>query len=352
MIENRGVGAFRLLFVFRLRTCYRDPAVLFWMFVFPVLAMLALGLAFRPGVPGPFTVGVLGSDARVKAAVASAPELQVRVLADADEADRALGRGEVGLVVVAADPPRYRFDPTRESALIARLLVDRQLLAASGRPPVHVVLEPVDRPGIRYVDFFVPGLIGMQYMNTLLLGVGYSLVEMRARRMLRRFVVTPMPRYQLLLAQLTSRLFLAWIMSAWLLAIGHFVFGVQIRGSLLDVALLVLLGGFAFAGISLAVAARLTSSETALGVVTVISVPMVLFSGVFFSSSGFPFSTSGMPDWIRVPASVLPLTIFNDSLRALVNEGDRLASMPGAVAALAAWGLVPFVIALRTFKWT
>ncbi len=212
-------------------------------------------------------------------------------------------------------------------------------------------LEPVETPGIRYVDFLVPGLIGMQIMNTSLLGVGFSLVEMRARRMLRRLAVTPMSRPGFLVAQVLSRLSLTWAMTVLLLVVARFAFGVRVQGSYLDVALLVVLGGLSFSGISLAVAARTESSETAQGVVTIIALPMVLFSGVFFSSSGYPFATAGMPEWIRLPLALLPLTAFNDALRAVMNEKESLASMPGALGILAAWGIVPFLFALRAFRW-
>jgi ABC-type multidrug transport system permease subunit len=349
-------GSFKELLLYRLRTCARDPGVVFWVFVFPVIAIAAFGLAFRPGAPGPSAVGLLGNDPAVRAALApregEPKELSIRVLASPEEAKTALGRSEVALVVVASDPPVYRFDPTRQEALVARLLVDRRLQAARGRPDaVGARLEQVDTPGIRYIDYVVPGLIGMQIMNTMLLGVGFSLVELRSRKMLRRLAATPMSRPGFLVAQVLSRLSLTWVMTALLLVVAHVLFGVRVQGSYLDVGLLVLLGGLSFSGISLAVAARTESSETAQGIITIIALPMVLFSGVFFSSSGYPFSTPGMPDWIRVPLGWLPLTAFNDALRAVVNERVSLASMPGELAILTAWGVVPFVFALRVFRW-
>jgi len=348
------LGSLYQLFTFRLKTCYRDPGVIFWIFVFPVLAMGAFGLAFRPGTPGPFTVGILGADASVRAALDVKPEeLRTIVFTDPGDADAALARSEVALVVVASSPPRYRFDPTRQEALVARLLVDQRLRAARGQgDAVHAVLEPLDRRGARYVDFLVPGLIGMQIMNTTLLGVGFSLVEMRTRRMLKRFAATPMSRTYLLVAQVLSRLSLTWIMVVLLLVLARLVFDVRVEGSYVDLAALVVLGGLSFSGISLAVAARTESSEAAQGVITLVALPMVLFSGVFFSSSGYPFSTAGMPEWTRGPLSVLPLTVFNDALRAVTNEGRSLATMPRAVALLAGWGVVPFVVAIRTFRWS
>jgi ABC-type multidrug transport system permease subunit len=212
------------------------------------------------------------------------------------------------------------------------------------------VIEPIQARGLRYIDFFVPGLIGMLLMNTTLLGVGVSLVEMRVRHMLRRFAVTPMRRSQLLLAQISSRLLFTWVMAAFLFAVGRACFGVEVKGSFLDVALLLLLGGFSFSGIALALAARTESIETAQGLATIVALPMMLFSGVFFSNAGYPFSTTGMPGWIRAPASLLPLTVLNDSLRAVTNEGEPVGTR--AVLLLAAWGGAPFAYALTFFRWT
>jgi len=338
-----GLASFRQLFLFRFRTFSRDPAVIFWVFLFPVLALAALGLAFRPGPPGPFSVGVVGD----LGASFLPGDLRVRSFSDVAEGDRALGRGEVSLVLVAGSPPRVRFDPARADSLTARLLVERALGSAPTSP---AVLDPVLETGLRYVDFLVPGLIGMQLMNTTLLGVGVALVQMRARRMLRRFAVTPMPRSHLLLAHTTARVLFTFLMAALLLLVSRVLFGVQVRGSPLDVALLLVLGGFAFSGIALALAARTENVETATGMATMVALPMVLLSGVFFSNSGYPFSTSGMPEWIRVPASLLPLSVFNDALRAIMNEGAPVGAR--AVLLLVGWGTAPFAYAWAFFRWT
>ena len=343
-MTRRWFASLGQLVLFRIRTFYREPKVLFWVFVFPVLATGAFGLVFQPGDPEPLVVGVVG-----QVPLAASPELAIRSFALEADADRALSRGEISLVVIAGEPPRYRFDRTRQDGFYARALVDAGLQGP--RDAVRKVLDPVSAPGRRYIDFVVPGLIGLELMNTTLLGVGLSLVEMRARKNLKRFGATPISRTALLLAQVVSRLSFTWVMAACTFAFAYATFGVRIQGSLLDVAALVLLGGASFAGISLAIASRQTSMEAAQGIVTVIAVPMVFLSGVFFSGSGFPISTRGLPAWLQLVASFLPLTAFNDTLRAICNDGERLVTRPRELAILVAWGLVPAVVAIKRFRW-
>jgi ABC-type multidrug transport system permease subunit len=188
-------------------------------------------------------------------------------------------------------------------------------------------------------------------MNTTLWGVGGSLVYMRSRKLLKRFAATPMRRSELLFAQVLSRLVFTSVMAALMLAFGRVAFGVVVQGSLLDVAALVLLGVLAFSGIGLLVASRAAHIETAQGLLTCVALPMAALSGVFFSTSGFPLASGGFPPWVQAVARPLPLTLFNDALRAVVNEGRSLATMPGTVLGLVAWGAVPFAVALRVFRW-
>jgi ABC-2 type transport system permease protein len=156
-------------------------------------------------------------------------------------------------------------------------------------------------------------------------------------------------RSELLLAQVLSRLVFTWVMVAGMLVFARLSFGVRVHGSLLDVVIVVLAGGAAFSGIGLLVGARVRTMETGQAVLTIVGLPMLLLSDVFFSSTGFPVSTSGMPPWLRQAASVLPLTAFNDGLRAVMNEAAPLPL--GDILLLLAWGAVPFAVAVRTFRW-
>ncbi len=330
----------------RLLEFVREPAALFWVFGFPVLLTIALGLAFRSRVPDEPQVAVVAGLAHEVAALKAAGGLGVRALAP-DEAARALRTGEVALVVARAEGDRVtvRFDPTRPESGTARLAVERALERAAGAAPrVTLVDEHVDERGGRYVDFLVPGLIGLNIMGSSLWGIGYAVVSTRSRRLLKRFAATPMRRAHYLLSFILSRLVFLAAEVALVLGFAALAFDLEVRSGVLPVALVSLLGALSFAGISLLISARTDSVEVANGLMNAVTMPMWLLSGTFFSYAKFP-------EPLQPLIQALPLTALNDALRALVNEGAPLASQAAPLAVLAAWGVVTFVIALRTFRW-
>jgi ABC-type multidrug transport system permease subunit len=224
-------------------------------------------------------------------------------------------------------------------------LVDDVLQRGKGRADVASVGEAkITEPGARYVDFLVPGLIGMNLMGSGLWGLGFRVVLARSRKLLKRFAATPMRRSHYLLSFMLSRLVflalevLAVIVFAWL------VFGFTVRGSWLSVALITVLGGFTFSGIGLLVAARPTTIEGVSGLMNFIMLPMWLLSGTFFSSERFP-------QILQPLIQALPLTALNNVLRSLMNEGASLSSNWLPIAILLAWCLISFVVALKIFRW-
>jgi ABC-type multidrug transport system permease subunit len=263
-----------------------------------------------------------------------------------DDAAQALRSGKVSIVVKPEnDSFAYRYDPTRPESRTARLLIDDVLQRGKGRADVVNVGEvKVTEPGARYVDFLVPGLIGMNLMGSGLWGLGFTVVIARSRKLLKRFAATPMRRSHYLLSFMLSRLVflvlevLAVIVFAWL------VFGFTVRGSWLSVALMTILGGFTFSGIGLLVAARPTTIEGVSGLMNFIMLPMWLLSGTFFSSERFP-------QILQPFIQALPLTALNNVLRALMNEGTSLSSNWIPIAILLTWCLVSFVVALKIFRW-
>jgi ABC-type multidrug transport system permease subunit len=330
----------------RLREFLREPEAVFWVFAFPVLMALALGIAFRTERPPDVVVGVVESpgSASVAGALERAGGVRVRVLRG-DEADGALRNGQIALVVEGAAPPAYRFDPTRPESRIARLVVDNALQRAAGRADAWQAREQeVVAPGSRYIDWLIPGLIGMNIMGTGLWSIGFSVVQARTRKLLKRLMATPMPRGAYLLSHLLARLvFLALEVTA-VLAFGWLVFGVRSAGALWLVALLALLGAFSFAGIGLLIASRARTIEAVSGLMNVVMLPMWLLSGVFFAASNFPDAAQ---PFIRL----LPLTALNDALRAVMLEGRGLAGLGIELGILSAWGVVSFVLALKLFRW-
>jgi ABC-type polysaccharide/polyol phosphate export permease len=351
-VETRAVRPLLELTRVRLLAFFREPGAVFWVFVFPVLLAVALGTAFRTRPPEDGRVAVVeGSGAGAAHARLAETTGLVAMLLPAPEAAEALRTGQVDLIVtVEADASgapryRYRFDPTRPQSRTVRLAVDDALQRALGRSDAAGVAEDlVTERGARYVDFLLPGLIGLNLMGSSMWGIGFSLVMSRSRRMLKRLAASPMRRSHYLAATVLSRLAFLFLEVAALVAFGRLVFGVQVRGSLLDLTVIAVVGGLAFGGIALLVAARPRSIEVASGWMNFVMLPMWVLSGSFFSYARFP-------EWLQPAIRALPLTALNDALRAVTNEGAALAATAPELAVLAAWGAACFALALRLFRW-
>jgi len=335
----------------RLLEFVREPEAVFWVFVFPVLLAVALGIAFRAKPGDSVRIAVIADapgQERVAGLLTHAPRVSVTTL-NAHAAAAALHAGNVDLVleVAAATPPRviYRFDPTRSEARAARLAVDDALQRALGRSdPVAVRDEYVSEPGGRYIDFLIPGLVGLNLMGSGMWGLGFAVVQARTRKLLKRFAATPMRRSHYLLSFFLSRL--AWLVLevAAVVGAGWVLFGVAVRGSLGALAVVALLGAMAFAGLGLLVAARPRTIEGVSGWMNFVQLPMWLLSGTFFSYARFP---AAVQPFIRA----LPLTALNDSLRAVINRGVPLHACGVEIAVMVAWGGASFALALRLFRW-
>ena len=219
----------------RIRELTREPEAVFWVFVFPIILSAILSLAFRSRPPARLPVAVVaGAQAEARrVALASGPDLTARVL-PADQARQELARGHVVLVVSADDTPAYSYDPTQPESRAARLAVDAALQRAAGRADAFTPTETtLTEPGARYVDFLVPGLLGMNLMGTGMWGIAFSLVVARNGNLLKRLVAAPVSKGHLLGAQLVSRLLFLVPEAGVLLLFGCFVLGVPMRGSLL-----------------------------------------------------------------------------------------------------------------------
>ncbi len=331
----------------KVREFLREPEAVFWVFVFPVLLTLALGIAFRTKGPETIAVGVERNDGaeRIAADLATAKRLTVEIV-DPARADELLRTGKLAVVVVPGPTVTYRFDPTRPESGAARLAADDALQRAGGRSDVfatadHEVLEK----GSRYIDFLVPGLLGMNLMGTGMWGIGFSIVGARMRRMLKRFAATPMKRSHYLIGQIVGRLVFLSLEVVILVAFAHFAFDVRVRGSLVSLAVVALLGAMTFAGIGLLVASRARTIEGVSGLMNAVMLPMWILSGTFFSTSRFP-------DIMQPVVRALPLTAINTALRAVMIDGASLASVAGDLGIAVLWGVVAFAAALRLFRWS
>ncbi|HEY7504293.1 MAG TPA: ABC transporter permease [Gemmatimonadales bacterium] len=332
----------------RYREFFREPEAVFWVFVFPVLLTAGLGLAFRNQAPERTRVAIVESEGarRVQEALAQSAVLRTEVLTDTAAAQALrTGRAEIVVVPRAGGAVAYRFDPDRPESRTARLQVDDALQRGSGRgDPIAVNDDRVSEPGSRYVDFVVPGLLGMNLMGSGIWGLGFSIVDARRKKLLKRMIATPMSRTQFLASFVLSRLTMLIIEVGALVGFAVLVFGVPVRGSPVSLLAICLLSALAFGALGLLLASRTQTIEGASGLMNLVMLPMWIFSGVFFSSSRFP---EALQPFIQA----LPLTAVNDALRASMLEGAGLTRLAPELAIVAGWLVVSFLLAVRLFRW-
>jgi ABC-type multidrug transport system permease subunit len=344
----------RSLYLSRLREFYRQPARLFWVYGFPTVLAIGLGLAFRNKGDQPIKVDVIdnGSQSRIESILnrsGSGPKIELRPVAAADVESRLrMGRSPLVIEVNPDGSLVYHFDPNRPDGAAAKAAVDDAIQIAAGRvDPVKTSNVRPQGPGSEYVHFLIPGLIGQNTMGGGLWGVGFLIVNFRIGKLLKRFMATPMPRRDFLLAILGARLTFLIPDVAVLLGVGVFLFRMPIIGSLWLVALLEVVGALAFAGIGLLIACRASSTETVSGLINLVMLPMWIFSGLFFSAENFP---KQMQPFIQA----LPLTQLLNALRRVMLEGATLfhTDILISLGVLCLWAVVTFTLALRYFKWT
>lgn len=350
--RNGRWSGYSHLLMARLLELKREPEVVFWVFVFPLLLALGLGIAFRnkPGdaIRVAMVAGTGFEDAQGLLARSPQHELFKIQRLNSDDARKGFRLGKFDLVIEPDGKGglEYRYDPARPESVLAKAEVNDALQFAAGRKDV-VATKAVtsSEPGSRYIDFLIPGLLGMNLMNSGMWGIGFALVDMRQRKLLKRFVGTPMRRGDFLLAIMTSRLLLMIIEIGLLLVFGVLFFHMRILGSVFSIALLGGLGSLTFGGVGLLTASRAQKIESVSGLINLVMMPMWIFSGVFFSYERFPAV-------IHPLIKALPLTALNDALRASILEGTPLLHQWPRLVVLGLWGGVSFALALKWFRWT
>ena len=330
----------------RFREFVREPEALFWVFAFPLLLAVALGLAFRDKAPDRIPIGIVagaGGD-RAAAALARSPVLLVRTMSPG-EAREALRTGKISLLIEPGTPWTFHFDQTRPDSRIARLEAEDALQRAAGRTDALAIRSAlVTEKGSRYIDFLIPGLVGMNLMGTGIWSLAFGITTARQKQLLKRLIATPMRRSHYLLAQVLGRLVFLLPEIVILVGVGWLVFGVAVRGSLWLLLVTSLVGAMTFCGLGLLIASRARTIEGASGLANLVMLPMWLLSGVFFSSERFP-------ERVQPLIRALPLTALNDALRGVITEGQSPAAVAAKLAIVAAWGLASFLVALRIFRW-
>jgi len=349
---NGPWAGFRHLLGARMLELAREKEVLFWVFAFPLLLALGLGFAFRNRPADRTEVAIISGPqaAHILSLFEDSPRRQ-GIHAEIIDRARArdglrLGKYDLAVEALAPGEIQYQYDPARPESLLSKLEVNDVLQSGAGRKDVLSTDAVISsEPGSRYIDFLIPGLLGMNLMNSGMWGVGFALVDMRQRKLLKRFVATPMRRGDFLLALASSRLIMMVLEVVLLLGYGVLIFHMRVLGSMFTVLLIGALGAIAFGGLGLLTASRARKIESVSGLINLVMMPMWIFSGVFFSYERFPAVVLPL---IRA----LPLTALNDALRATILEGSSLASQGGRLLVLVLWGGISFLLALHWFRWT
>jgi len=327
----------------RLRLFLREPEAIFWIFIFPILLAIGLGIAFRNRPADVLQVGA--TTTQLTQALASDKGLTASTVDEASGTHK-LATGEILLLAIQRpEGVAYKYDDTNPDARTARLVADRAIQTAAGQhAAVKADNELIHETGARYIDFVVPGLLGMNLMGSAIWGMGFAIVEARQKKLLKRLVASPMPKWQFLVSFVLSRLLMLIIEVGAFLAFARFVFGVPFRGSLWELGFLCLLTSLAFCSIALLVASRAKTMEAASGLMNLAMMPMWILSGVFFSASRFPAV-------VQPIVRALPLTAAIETMRGNMLQGTSITHMLLPVSILLAWLIVPFFIALRIFRW-
>jgi ABC-2 type transport system permease protein len=327
----------------RFREFVREPEALFWVFLFPIILAAGLGIAFRNRPAD--AVRIVTPSADLARALRTEKRLDVRQLSAA-EAEEQLRNGKAALEAMpASSGVTYRYDDTNPDGRTARMLADAAIQGAAGRVnPVPMNDSLVREPGSRYIDFLVPGLLGMNLMGSAIWGMGFAIVDARRKKLIKRLIATPMPRRYYLMSFGLSRLTLLVVEVISVLGFGALAFGVPVRGSLVVLTGMCVLGSLSFCSLGLLIASRVRTIEAASGLMNAVMMPMWVVSGVFFSSQRFP-------DVVQPVIKALPLTAVIDALRVNMLQGGGLAQVAPQAGVLSVWLVVCFALALKLFRW-
>jgi ABC-2 type transport system permease protein len=342
-MSNLEYSSLYQLTMVRFRLFLREPEAIFWIFFFPILLAVGLGIAFRNRPADVVQVGA--TTAQLSQALAADKGLTSAMMNET-EGTHELATGQILLLAIQrADGVAYKYDDTNPDARTARLLADRAIQAAAGRKDaVQAGNELVHETGARYIDFVVPGLLGMNLMGSAIWGMVFPVVEARQKKLLKRLVASPMPKWQYLASYMLSRLAMLVIEVAAFLGFARVAFGVPFRGSLWQLGLLCLMTSLAFSALGLLISSRAKTMEAASGLMNLVMLPMWILSGVFFSATRFPAV-------IQPLVRALPLTAAIEGMRGNMLQGMNLGQMMPQMGNLLAWFIVPFVVSLRIFRW-
>ena len=360
------------LIVVQFKTFVREPAVIFWSLVFPILMAWGLGMAFSKENESITTIVHVGNiqhpDSAFHQFMVGAKEIENLnspdkkalerdvdikglgithykiIQANWDEAYVLLKRGVVNMVIEeTAEGLQYHFDPKNGEAK-ASYLQFSGILKGKQDELAQALIKPLAIKGTRYIDFLVPGLIAMGLMMSTMWGISYSLIEKRSKKLLRRLVATPMNKSSFMTSQFVARFVLCVLEALIVYLFTKYTFGISIEGNILALITLFCAGFFAFCGIAILLASRTSNTFVANGIINAVVMPMMLLSGIYFSYHNFP-------DPIIPLIQALPLTMIADGMRSVFLEGAGWPQLIKPILILSSIGLVTFISGLRVFKW-
>lgn len=357
--------AFNKLLVAEFKQFFRDKTALFFTFLFPSLFMLVFGLAFGGQQDVVYDIGLINEDdSAVGAGIAEGlHQIPAFTITDGELDDMlvSLEEGDLRAVVVipanleaslasgqTADVTVY-YDPsdTNASPIILSVLsqaVNGINLQLTGQPALlQLAEESIQSQQLRYIDYLVPGILGMSLMFLGLYG-GLPMVEWREKQVLKRFGATPLRRSTMIFSQITYRMFLALLQAAIIIAVAFFAFDVQMTGSWFFLIGLTLLGSITFVSIGYFAVARVKTTEGAMPIINIVQFPMLFLSGIFFPIEFFP-------DFMKPIVEAIPLTYLGDALRQVMVDATPAYSMGFDILILAVWLVITMVLAIKLFRW-
>lgn len=353
------------LTIAQIKEFFREPGAVFWSFGFPILMAFGLGIAFSgkkeimhgvaviPGfsIENTIVKMVFFDGGNVKDTIIekkfeniNGKTRYVFHVTTWNKAEILLKRGIISAILTEEQNRiTYHYDPLNPEGELIQVQLSK-FFESGNLGQNYGTIEPLNRKGLRYIDFLIPGLLSMGIMMSVMWGVCYALIEKRSKKLLRRMVATPMIKAHFLMATWASRLILTFVDSVVLLVFAHFFFQITIQGSIVALILLLFSGNIAFFGLSILISSRTANTQVGNGLISFITTPMLVLSGIFFSYQNFP-------SWAIPVIKVLPLTKFTDGVRGIINEGEGLIGSLDGIFILGLFGVLTFFIGMKMYKW-
>lgn len=355
----------------------REPGVIFWGIVFPILMALGLGIAFTKKGDQIRSVAVIDGSGSVTAQLTLLDQLfnqqgktvpaegqlpsryEFTLLSektgnvtfrftptDWENAMILLKRGNIDLILELADKNvKYHFDPLKPEAQLLYLQLSKNLNSPTeSNIGTEEEIAPLTLTGTRYIDFLIPGLIAMGIMMSCLWGISYGIIDKRSKKLLRRMIATPMKRSWFLISLITVRAGMNFLEAGLLFLFAWLFFHISIQGNMLTLAVMFIAGNISFSGIAILASCRTANTEIGNGLINAVVLPMMVLSGIFFSYHNFP-------DWSIPFIQKLPLTLLADGIRSIFIEGASLSDIYFPSLILGVTGILFFSVGLKIFKW-